>query len=62
MAHRPMYCSNAVGDTCENHENAVSCIVNVVCCPLKLINLGVISVSRYGMAFIRIALCPFGPF
>ena len=24
MAHRPMYCSNAVGDGCENHENAVS--------------------------------------
>lgn len=23
MAHRPMYCSNAVGDGCENHENAI---------------------------------------
>ncbi|KAK2561015.1 Acid phosphatase type 7 [Acropora cervicornis] len=23
MGHRPMYCSNAVGDSCENHENAI---------------------------------------
>lgn len=23
MAHRPMYCSNAVGDSCENHENEI---------------------------------------
>lgn len=23
MAHRPMYCSNAVGDSCEKHENTI---------------------------------------
>ena len=23
MGHRPMYCSNSVGDDCENHENIV---------------------------------------
>ncbi|XP_067019476.1 acid phosphatase type 7-like isoform X2 [Acropora muricata] len=23
MGHRPMYCSNAVGDSCQNHENAI---------------------------------------